>query len=728
MSSPTYPQPLEPVVPLDAEGDWGPLALYTNAGEALAHSSSSSDDAVLGRPGEVGGPRLRTGVDGEHWSPTTYSGPRRHRPAREPSDVPAESSGPSPLPPPPDRASPSDLTSSPEPASDSPTSDQPMSDLAVSDLATPDPPVRSDHVRAGCVGPNHTHLDSAHPDSAHPRLRPRSEQATAASSASPETPAGEATAGTADRGLLSSSRTMAVASLASRITGFLRTLALVAALGIGATKVADAYNVANTLPNMVYTLLIGGVLSSVIIPLIVHAQEHDPDRGESYTQRLLTWGTVGLAIVTTVAVVAAPWISGIFPAPRAERDLITIFATLLLPEIFFYGLGALYTAVLNTRGVYGPPAWASVLNNVVTIATVAVFALLPGPALLTESSITTGQILVLGIGTTLGIVAQALVLIPYLKRSGFRWKWRFRASASETVPMSEVRTLAGWVLGYVAFSQIGVYVINRVAIGHKGGVSTFTYGDLLFQMPYGIIAVSLLTALMPRMSRSAARDDAAGVVADLSLGARLSAVGLVPITGFLMVLAPTMVTVIFSYGRSDASDGRTVGVLLALGAFGLLPFAIVMLQLRVFYAMRDTRTPTLINAFMVGTKVLLALVFAAVLHGDRVVIWLEFVTSASYLIGAVVGHVLLSRRFGRLGFGEVARTTARIGAVTAAGALVALGVLLVAEPMVGRGPAGSAATLVVATVAGGAVLVGLLRVVRVAEVDQMLASLRRSRS
>jgi putative peptidoglycan lipid II flippase len=378
--------------------------------------------------------------------------------------------------------------------------------------------------------------------------------------------------------------------------------------------------------------------------------------------------------------------------------------------------------------VYGPPAWASVLNNVVTIVTVGVFAFLPGPNVLTESTITTGQILVLGIGTTLGIVVQALILIPYLRRSGFRWKWRFRASPTETVPMSEVRTLAGWVLAYVGFSQIGVYVINRVAIGHRGGVSTFTYGDLLFQMPYGIIAVSLLTALMPRMSRSAARDDGAGVVADLSLGARLSAVGLVPITGFLMVLAPTLTTVLFSYGRSDATDSRNVGILLALGAFGLLPFAIVMLQLRVFYAMRDTRTPTLINAFMVGTKVLLVLVFAAVLHGDRVVIWLEFVTSSSYLIGAIVGHLLLTRRFGRLGFTEVARTTARIAAVTAVGAVVALGVVLGVEPVVGRGPAGSAVTLVAATVAGGAVLVGLLRVVRVAEVDQMLASLRRPRS
>ena len=195
-----------------------------------------------------------------------------------------------------------------------------------------------------------------------------------------------------------------------------------------------------------------------------------------------------------------------------------------------------------------------------------------------------------------------------------------------------------------------------------------------------------------------------------------------------MVLAPTMVTVIFSYGRSDATDSRNVGVLLALGAFGLLPFAIVMLQLRVFYALRDTRTPTLINAFMVGTKVLLVLVFAAVLHGDRVVIWLEFVTSSSYLIGAIVGQLLLTRRFGRLGFAEVARTIGRIGAVTAVGSLVALGIVLVLQPVVGRGPGGSLITLVAATVVGGAVLVGLLRIVRISEVEQMMASFRRPRS
>ena len=518
---------------------------------------------------------------------------------------------------------------------------------------------------------------------------------------------------------------MAIASVASRFTGFLRSIALASALGIAASRVADSYNLANILPNMVYELLLGGVLSSVVIPLIVHSQEHDDDGGEAYTQRLLSWAVVVLGIATMLAVAAAPLLAAAFARAGPQRELIAIFATLLLPEIFFYGLGAMFTAVLNTRGVYGPPAWAPVLNNVITIATVGVFSLVHGPATLTESTITNTQILVLGIGTTLGIAVQALVLIPYLRRVGFHWRWRFHASVVETVRMSEVSRLAGWVLGYVAISQAGVVVVNWVANHYRGGPTTFAYADLLFQVPYGVVGVSLLTALMPRMSRSAARGDSAGVVADLSLGARLSAVGLLPFTGGLIVLGPTLTTVLFSYGRSDAHDSRYVGEVLAFSAFGLLPFAIVMLQLRVFYATRDARTPTLINVFMVATKIAVIL---AMYYGDggrNVLIVLSFATSLSYLVGAIAGHVLLTRRFGRLGLRSVGRTVAKMSLATAGAAGVALVIVSGGQAAVGRGAGGSAVTLLVATILGGGALVALTKAVRVTEVGQILASLRR---
>ena len=196
---------------------------------------------------------------------------------------------------------------------------------------------------------------------------------------------------------------------------------------------ADAYNLANMLPNMVYELLIGGVLSSVIVPLLVHAQVHHRDHGVAYTQRLLSVSTAALGVATLFAVAAAPLLAWALVNSGDQRSLASMWATLLLPEIFFYGLGAVIAAVLNSRHEYAAPAWAPVLNNVVVLGTVGVYLMLPGPKVLTPSSITTTQILVLGIGTTLGIVVQALVLLPALRKVGFTWKWRFRGDAVAAV-------------------------------------------------------------------------------------------------------------------------------------------------------------------------------------------------------------------------------------------------------------------------------------------------------
>ena len=526
-----------------------------------------------------------------------------------------------------------------------------------------------------------------------------------------------------DQALLSHSKTMAVASLASRITGFLRSVALAAALGVTASRVADSYNIANTLPNMVYELLLGGVLSSVIVPLIVNAQEKDSDRGTAYTQRLLTLAVTALGLATMIAVAAAPLLAWAYGAGHDQRQLTSVFATLLLPEIFFYGLGAMFAAILNTRGVFGPPAWAPVLNNLVTIVTVAIFALLPSPSDLTASSITTAQVLVLGIGTTLGIALQALFLVPFLLRTGFRWRWRWRATGHETGRMSEVRTLASWVLGYVFISQIGLFVLTRVANNYPGGPTTFVYADLLFQVPYGIVGVSLLTALMPRMSRSAARGDPDAVVADLSLGARLSAVALVPISAGLMVLGPSLTTVLFFYGRTSLADARHIGIVLALGAFGLLPFALVMLQMRVFYANRDARTPTLINVFMVTTKIVLVLIASQTLSGPHVIESLSVSTSTSYVVGAYVGYLLLRRRYGNLGFRTVASTVGRACVASAVGAGVAYLCVLASEHLIGTGRSAAALALVSGSLLGGALYLLVAQAMDVTELREILASL-----
>jgi putative peptidoglycan lipid II flippase len=549
----------------------------------------------------------------------------------------------------------------------------------------------------------------------------------------PERPA-EPESERSNRGLMAASGSMAVASLASRITGFLRSILLVIAIGTGA--VANSYNAGNNLPNMIYELLLGGVLSSVLIPLLVHAQSEDDDGGIAYTQRLLSIATAALGAMTLATVLAAPWIAAAFVPAGAQRDLTSIFATLLLPEIFFYGLGAMFTAVLNIRHSYKPGAWSPVLNNVIMIVTIGLFFLLPGPDSLNDpAALTTPQILVLGLGTTLGIAGQALVLVPALRRAGFHWKWRFRARPSETGRMKEVGTLAGWVLGYVVVSQVGVTVIQKVGIDN-GGFSVFTFADLLFQMPYGILVVSLLTAIMPRLSRAAVRGDNAAVIEDLSLGARLSAVALVPVTAGLIALGPAMGVTLFSYGNSSIEKAGLIGSALAWSAFGLFPFALVMLQLRVFYAMRDGRTPTLINAFMVGTKVVLVLVSNAVfaapagtnvnLHPSvRAVEWLNISTSLSYVVGAIVGHIVLTRRLGRLGFRSVALTVAQVAAAAAVGGLAAYAVVVGAQHALGGARLGAVTGLALGGIVGLAVFAVVAWRLRIPDVQQAVASVRR---
>jgi putative peptidoglycan lipid II flippase len=520
------------------------------------------------------------------------------------------------------------------------------------------------------------------------------------------------------------SRTMAIASAASRLTGFLRSLAITAALGVA--LVGNAYNTANTLPNIVYELLLGGVLTSVVVPLLVRAQERDRDGGEAYTQRLLSLAVVGLAVTTLLATVAAPLLTILYAGDGgAKADLTTFFAYLLLPEIFFYGLGAMIGAILNTRGVFGPPAWAPVLNNIVVIVIAGLFfASTLGDGGRTTNELSTGEVLLLGIGTTLGIVAQALVLLPALRRTGFRWRLRLDLRGSR---LGEAGPLALWVIGYVVISQIGYLVQLRLANSipdSEPGVTTFTNASLLFQMPYGILGVSLLTALMPRMSRAAARGDQDSVLSDLSLGARLSALALLPVTALFVVLGPAIGTVIYGHGRTEVGEAREIGVVLAFSAFGLVPFAITMLQLRVFYAVKDARTPTMINLGMMAARVALSLLAAATLPDRYLVVGLAVATSLSYVVGAVAGEALLRRRFGRLDTARTVRASTRFLVMSVFAGLAAWVVLMVVSNGLGQGLLGSFVAVLLGSVAAGAVLILSVLVGRSAELDDVLRGLR----
>jgi putative peptidoglycan lipid II flippase len=525
--------------------------------------------------------------------------------------------------------------------------------------------------------------------------------------------------------LAKASGSMAIATLVSRITGFLWKVQLAWVAGL--TVVNDSFTVANTLPNIVYELLLGGVLASVVVPLLVRAQD-DHDGGQEYTNRLLTVGMTLLLGGTVVAVALAPLFTRLYmddSTGQANAELATAFAYLLLPEIVFYGLFALLSAVLQAKHVFGPTAWAPVINNLVIMLTIGIYAVVPGEISLDPVRMGDTKLLVLGVGVTFGIVVQALVLLPALRRTGFRFRWSWGIDSR----LREFGGLALWILGYVAISQIGMVITTRVlTAGAAGGAAIYANAWLLFQLPYGVIGVSLLTAIMPRLSRSAADGDTEKLIGDLSLGSRLSAVMLVPLSAVLTIAGSAIGIALFSAGNAGVANAERLGTALAFSAFGILPFALVMLQIRVFYAMKDARTPTLIMVVMTVVKIPMLYLVADRLRPEDVVIGVMLVNSLSFVVGAVLGQMWLWVRLGRLQSMRVVRVITQTVVAGAAGVLVAVGAGLGLDAVLpdSLGPVPTAwLNLVVQSLLTTVVAFGLLAAFKVPELQPAVSRITR---
>ncbi|MCW2680117.1 MAG: integral rane protein MviN [Frankiales bacterium] len=522
-------------------------------------------------------------------------------------------------------------------------------------------------------------------------------------------------------GLGGSARAMALGTVASRATGFLRTAVIASVLGV--YGVGTAYNVANTTPNIVYELLLGGVLTSVVVPLLVRAAKEDGDEGQAYAQRLLTLTVVVLGAAAVLLVIAAPLLIDLYAGDLdpASRDLAVTFARFFLPQVLFYGAGAVLGAVLNTRGRYAPPMWAPVLNNLVVIATGLVFLLVRGRAELTAESLTQGQVALLGIGTTLGIVAQTVALVPSLRAAGFSLRLRRDVAALD---LRRIGSLAKWVLLYVVANQLAFFVVVRLAsdeqlVGAGRGFASYVYAFVLWQLPHAIVAVSVITALLPRMSRAAADDRIEDLRASLNRGLRLTVSVLVPAAVAFVVLGRELATVVFARGEVSVEDARFIGVLLGVFAVGLVPFSTYQLQLRAFYALQDTRTPTLINLGVNATLVVTGSVLYVLLPDRYEVLGLAAGHATSFVAGLVICSLVLSRRIGGLDVGLVVRTAVRCLVASVLPGLLAYGVAVGLTRLLGRGPLGAAVAL---AVAGAVLAVGyvlLTRRMRVPEVAEV---------
>ncbi|MBO0852439.1 MAG: peptidoglycan biosynthesis protein MviN [Nocardia sp.] len=482
--------------------------------------------------------------------------------------------------------------------------------------------------------------------------------------------------------LISDSGSIAVATLISRITGFVKQLLLVTVLG---PAIASAFTVAGTIPTMISELLLGAVLTAIVVPTLVRAQKEDSDGGSAFIRRLVTTAGLILAIGTILAVAAAPVMTThIFLSHdgRVDTALTTALAFLLLPAILFYGMSGLLMAILNTHQVFKPGAWAPVINNMVVLTVLILYAITPGKISLHPVQMSDPKLLILGVGVTVGVIVQVATLLPAIRRLGIdlRPLWGVDARLKQFAGMGAAIVL------YVLISQIGWTVATRVS-SHSdvAGPTIYQNAWLLLQLPYGVLGVTLLTAIMPRLSRNAAADDHPAVVDDLGVATRLTMIAMVPIVTFMTIAGPQIGRALMGYGHFGHGNAGRLGEAVAWSAFTLIPYALVLIHLRVFYAREQAWTPTWIILGITAVKIALSVAAPLVVSDDHVVIALGVANGLGFVTGAVIGGYLLHRSLGDLRMANVGRTITRVVLASMAGAAVTL----IVDQILGLGRLGS---------------------------------------
>lgn len=530
--------------------------------------------------------------------------------------------------------------------------------------------------------------------------------------------ANQANSDSGSRRLLRSSAIVGLGTSASRLTGYARVAAI--AYALGGSALAGTYAYASQTPSMLYELLLGGVLTATLVPLFVRYVER---RDHEATSAIFTVSAVALFLVTLLGILIAPWVVKLFTlrvdaAERAaEQEVGTTLLRLFMPMVFFYGIIALASALLHAHRKFTAAALAPVLNNVVVIA---VFLALPRLFDGDELTLSNAQddlvlLLLLGLGTTAGVAAVAIALVPALERTGaslrFIPAWRHRAVLT-------MARLSGWTIGYVVANQIALWFVLILANGEDGGPFLYLSAYTFFQLPHGLLAVSLTTTIAPEMASAAGRRDLAALRERLSFGMRMIGVVILPAAAAYIGLARPIVVALLQRGAFTAEDAAVVADSVAAFSVGLLFFSLYLFALRAFYALPDTRTPFVLNCLENAINVALAIPLYAWLG----IPGLALAFSGAYIVGAVVTLVVLRARIGGLGgvrtFESLARAT-----------LAALPVLLVtwgASELIGWDGAGPAiAASVVGLVAGAAVYLGGLVVLRVPELEQLRAMIPR---
>ena len=450
-----------------------------------------------------------------------------------------------------------------------------------------------------------------------------------------------------DNQLFKASSIMALGTIASRVTGLIRNLMLAALLGTAI--LGDTYNVANTMPNILYNLLIGGALTAVFVPQIVRSLR-DSDQGSAFISRLFTVTVTFLFALTVIGILISPQLVNVYAPEYAGSKEFDVTVTLMrycLPQIFFLGLFALLGQIANAKDRFGPMMWAPVINNLLAIA--LFYFLIVSRGDLSVASISNQDLLWLGLGTTAGYLAQALVLFPVVIKSGVRLSLRFDWANSQIIKSFK---LAGWSFAYAMISQLSYLVtiniatsaaVKSAADGITTGVGYTPYANayLILILPHSIITVSIVTALLPKLSNLVIDKKYKDVSDSMSLTMRLMGIFIIPAAVLFLFFGEVIAKVLYFGIPTD--DANYLGLTLSTFALGLIPVSINLVLLRGLNAFENLKSQVFGNLIMNIISVVLSLIAASYLEPKWVTVGLAAIFTVHYFIGAGISFLLIKK-------------------------------------------------------------------------------------
>ena len=510
-------------------------------------------------------------------------------------------------------------------------------------------------------------------------------------------------------GLMAAVGSMAAGTTISRATGVLRVLALVYVLGI--SPLADAYNLANTIPNMVYDVVLGGVLGATFIPVFIQRLTSTSER-EAWKSisAVVTLAVVVLAATTAIFLALAPLLIDAFTSLEhvqhtgsaqhlaTQRHVATVLLRWFVPQVFLYGLLSIGGALLNVRRRFGAPMWVPIANNVVCIGVLLTFAAVAPSPSLHSVSMSPGQLALLGAGTTAGVLVQFLLLLPSLAKAKIgrlRWRWDLKDPAVRTVAR-----LGSWTFGFVVINQAALFFVIALAfsVGGSGPVSSYTYAYAFWQMPYAIVAVSVMSAVTPDLATHHSTEDEIAFIARFGSGLRSVLAMMIPASVALFLLAKPAIALLLGHGNTQPRQTAETGMALAELSLGLVGFSVFQYVVRALQAMHRTKAAFWLylgeNVINVGAALLLV--------GPLGLAGIALSVSVGYSVAAVAGLLLLEHWLGHLGSPGCYRP---LGRICASSAVMGLVIAVVSNLSVAlAGPALVARVLGAAILGAGAYL------------------------